>query len=373
MTPAPARPHLAARCKAAISKTAFCKNVCQTVLAALLLSGGLARAYSLSDALAEAEARPAVLAADLAAADARADLGRTRADPFALRLERSSAAQRFELAEAEARAARFTALGELGRAYTAQLQAEAEAEAARGALELSRRQVEVARIRARRGSVTALEVQEAEAALGIAAAALRAADETFALGRASLGALLSAPAQTGALEPISEAALAGPLPDLNAVLEAAAATPTLLTAQQALVTARLTSGLLDPSYSSARELEAARAAEETARAALAEAVRVQNAGVRTLYAQTAAARELYAAQGQSAAAAASRLTFQRRRFARGLISDLELREGELAAQTARLELLRSKHALVTALFDLQAVAATPLWPPEGVAAQGEGG
>ena len=73
------------------------------------------------------------------------------------------------------------------------------------------------------------------------------------------------------------------------------------------------------------------------------------------------------------AAAESRLTFQRRRFARGLISDLELREGELAAQTARLELLRSKHALVTALFDLQAAAATPLWPPEGVAAQGEGG
>ena len=74
-------------------------------------------------------------------------MARTRADPFALRLERSSAAQRFELAEAEARAARFTARGELGLAYTAQLQAAAEAEAARGAAGLSRRQVEVARIR----------------------------------------------------------------------------------------------------------------------------------------------------------------------------------------------------------------------------------
>lgn len=370
MTPAPARPHLTALGKTALSNLS--KNICKTVLAALLLSGGLASAYSLTDALAEAEARPAVLAADLAAADARADLERTRADPFALRLERTSAAQRLEFAVAEARAARFTARGELGRAYTAQLQAEAEAEAARGALELSRRQVEVARIRARRGSVTALEVQEAEAALGIAAAALRAADETFTLSRAGLGALLSTPVQTGALEPIPGAALAGPLPDLNAVLEAAAATPTLLAVQQALVTARLTSGLLDPSYSSARELAAARAAEETARATFAEAVRAQNAGVRTLYAQTAAAGELYEAQGQSTAAAESRLTFQRRRFSRGLISDLELREGELAAQTARLELLRSKHLFVTALFDLQAAAATPLWPLEGVAAQGDG-
>ena len=385
MTPAPAHPHLTALCKIALSKnickTALAKNICKTalskniyktVLAALLLSGGLASAYSLTDALAEAETRPAVLAADLAAADARADLERTRADPFALRLERSSAEQRLELAEAEARAARFTALGELGRAYTAQLQAEAEAEAARGAAELSRRQVEVARIRARRGSVTALEVQEAEAALGVSAATRRAADETLALSRTSFQALLDAPGRTDALEPIPGAALAGPLPDLNTVLGAADETPTLLAARQALVTARLTGGLLDPSYSSARELAAARAAEETARAAFAEAVRVQNAGVRTLYAQTAAAGELYEAQGQSTAAAESRLTFQRRRFARGLISDLELREGELAAQTARLELLRSKHAFVTALFDLQAAAATPLWPPEGVAAQGDG-
>lgn len=355
MTPVPARLHLAALCK--------------TALAALVLSGGGANAYSLADALAEAEARPAVRAADLAAADARADLERTRADPFALRLERTSAEQRLELAEAEAHTARFTALGELGRAYTVQLQAEAEAEAAREAAALSRRRVEVAQIRARRGSVTALEVQEAEADLGVAAATLRAADETLTLSRTSLEALLTTPARTDALEPIPDAALAEPLPDLSAVLKAAAETPTLLTAQQALVTARLTSNLLDPSYSSARELAAAHAAQETAQAAFGEAVRVQNAGVRTLYAQTAAARELYAAQTQSAAAATSRLTFQRRRFARGLISDLELRESELAAQTAQLELLRSKHLFVTALFDLQAAAAVPLWPPVDVAAQ----
>lgn len=333
------------------------------VLAALLACVGTpAFAYSLADALTEAAERPAVRAAELAAEDARADLGRTEADPFALRLERVGAAQRLELRQAEARAARFTAMSELGGAYTAQLQAEAEVAAARANESLSRRLVEVARIRARRGSVTELEVQEAEADLGVATATLRAADETLLLSRTSFQALLSTPVRTGALEPIPDAALKEPLPGVNAVLDAAAATPTLLTAQQELVLARLTSGLLDPSYSSAREIGAARAALETAQAAFAEAVRAQNALVRTLYAQTAAARELYAAQTQSTAAASARLTFQRRRFSRGLISDLELREGELAAQNAQLELLRSKHAFVAALFELQVAAATPLWP-----------
>lgn len=343
-----------------------------TALAALLLGGG-ALAYSLDDALAGADARPAVLAAELAVQDARADLGRTRADPFALRLERLNAEQRLELAEAAVSAERFTALGELGSAYTAQLQAEAEAESARANAALSRRRVEVARIRAQRGSLTELEVQEAEAELGVASAALRAADEALTLSRTVLQALLGTPLRTGELEPIPEAALAAPLPDLNTVLEAAARTPELLTAQQALVSARLASGLLDPSYSSARELAAARAAQETAQAAFSEAVRAQNAAVRTLYAQAAAARELYEAQAQSTAAAASRLLFQRRRFARGLISDLELREGELAAQNAQLELLRSKHAFVTAVFALQSAAALPLWPTGSAAGSGEGG
>lgn len=342
----------------------------RTVLATLLLSGGGALAYSLADALEGADARPAVLAADLAARDARADLERTRADPFALRLERLNAEQRLQLAEAAVNAERFAALGELGSAYTAQLQAEAEAEAARANAALSRRRVEVARIRARRGSLTDLEVQEAEADLGVAAAALRAADESLVLSRTTLQALLGTGVRTGELEPIPDAALAAPLPDLNAVLEAAARTPDLLTAQQALVSARLTSSLLDPSYSSARELAAARAAQETAQAAFSEAVRAQNAVVRTLYAEAAAARELYAAQAQSTAAAASRLLFQRRRFARGLISDLELRESELAAQNAQLELLRSKHAFVTAVFGLQSAAATPLWPTGTAASEG---
>ncbi len=331
------------------------------VLGLWSLSSGVL-AYSLTDALQSATERPAVAAAQLEIAGARDDLARTEADPFALTLEKIQAAQRLELSRARARQALYTALSELGQAYTAQLQAELETEAARENEALSRRLLEVARIRFQRGSVTELEVREAEADLNVARATRAAAEETLTLSRSSLQALLPEGSETEPLEPIPEAAAEKPLPAVTQVLQQASATPTFLGVQQALVLARLQNGLLDPSYSSAREIEAAQTALGAAQVSLAETVRTQNAQLRTLYAQTTAAQALYRAQKSAAQAARSRLSLQQDRFSRGLISDLELRQSEYTATNARLELLRAKHAYVTAVFELQAAAATELWP-----------
>ena len=321
-----------------------------------------AYAFTLTDALRSAAERPAVTAAAFEIGGAEEDLARTRADPFALTLEKTQAEQRLELTRAAANQALYTALSELGSAYTTQLQAELEAEVAREDAALSARLLEVAQIRFERGSITELEVREAEANLSVSRAALAAAEETLTLSRTSLQALLPAETETGPLEPISEASAERPLPDIAQILARAKKTPALLEVQQALVLARLQNGLLDPSYSSARELEAAQTALETAQVNLAETVRTQNAQLRTTYAETTAAQELYRAQKSAARAARSRLSFQQSRFSRGLISDLELRQSEFTATNARLELLRAKHTYVTSVFELQAAAATELWP-----------
>lgn len=330
--------------------------VCVSVFA--LASGAFA--YSLTDALKVAATRPAVEAARMSLEDARAELERTTTDPFALKPEKTAAEQRLALGEAELKAAHYAAVSEIGVAYTARLQAELENRAARADEALSRRLVEVAEIRLRRGSVTELEVREAEAALGVAVASRRAAAETLTLTRSRLAALL--PEGAARLEPISTWTVERPLPDVRTVLAGADGTPALLSLRQAVTTARLNRNLLDPSYSSARDISAAETALETATTGLSETTRSVRADLQTRYAEAAAAQGLYRAQRTTSGAAQSRLTSQQRRFGRGLISDLELRQTEYAATTARLEMMRAKHLYVTTLLELQAAAATPLWP-----------
>lgn len=333
------------------------------VVATLLLgthSG--AYAYSLADALETASTRPAVEAADLELADARAELARTNADPFALRLEKTAARQQLALSEARVTETYYAAVRELGTAYTAQLQAELEQGAARANEALSSRLLEVARIRLRRGSVTELEVREAEAVLGVAEATRRAAEETLILTRTDLRALLPADASVAQLEPIPTWTVERPLPSVLVVLQGAETTTAILGLQQAVSSARLNLSLLDPSYSSARELETADTVLGAAQTNLAEATRTLYTQLRTLYAQTGAAQQLYRAQRTTSAAAQSRLAFQRSRFSRGLISELELRQTEFAATSAQLEMMRAKHLYVTSLLEVQAAAATPLWP-----------
>lgn len=317
-------------------------------------------AYTLDDALANARSRPSVVAAAQAQTVSQADFARTRADPFALKLDRALAQQAFTLSEVKAAEAYYAALSEIGSAYANQLQAVLEQRAALANEALSRRQASVARIRFSRGSITQVEVDEAEAVLGVATAGREASDKALTFARNALGALLPVNDSVGQLEPIPDEAVARALPDIDAVLSATAKTSALLSLQQEASLARISASLLDPSYSSVREIDAADTVLKTATAVYLETTRTLFAEVRTLYAETSAAQELFQAQQASAAAAQTRLLLQRQRFGRGLLSDLELKQAEFDAMSAQLEMTRAKTTFVTSLLELQATSALPL-------------
>lgn len=335
-----------------------------TLLASTLLLAVLGQgfAYTLEDALENARGRPTVVAAEQALTVARADLARTQADPFALRLDKTQAQQTFSLSQVQARQAYYTALSEIGSAYATQLQAVLEQRAALASEALARRQASVARIRLARGSATEVEVREAQAALEVASAQREASDRALTFARNTLGALLPTGQDIGQLEPIADPAVLHPLPPIETILGATAKTSDLLGLQQAITLARVSASLLDPSYSSAREIQAADTALQTATATYLETTRTVFAEVRTLYGETSAAQKLFQAQSASADAAQSRMQLQRQRFARGLISDLELKQAEYDTMSVTLEATRAKTTFITSLLQLQATSALPLWP-----------
>lgn len=343
-------------------KSRFAPHPKRLVSTLLLVALGAAQAYTLDDALRHAQSWPTVVVAEQELAAAREDLDRTVSDPFALRLDKVQAQQRVALSDVKVDESYLTAISEIGTAYAAQLQALSEQQTARASEALSRRLLEVAQVRQERGSATGVEVREAEAALEVARAVRHAADETLIFARNTLRGILPLEAEVGTLEPIAQTAIVRPLPPISAVLSAATKTTALLTLQQAVTLARLNLSLLDPSYSSAREIEAANTALETANSTFTETTRTRFAEVRTLYAQTSAAQELYLAQQRSTRAAKSRLRLQQERFALGLASELELNQSELDTMNVQLETMRAKHNYVTSLLQLQTLAAMPLWP-----------
>ncbi len=335
-----------------------------TALASTLLFGvtGQALAYSLEDALTQARSRPSVVAAEQALVVARADLARTRSDPFALKLDKATAQQALALSQVQARQAFYTSQSEIGSAYAAQLQAALEQQASLTNEELQRREVSVARIRFARGSITEVEVSEAEAALEVATAEREARDRALTFARNTIGALLPIGADPGALEPISDALLGTSLPPIERVLDATAKTADLLSLQQAVALARISASLLDPSYSSTREIQDADTALQSATAAYLEATRTAFAEVRTLYGEAAAAQKLYQAQRANVAAAQARMQLQQQRFDRGLISDLELKQSEYNTLSVEVEAAQAKTTFITTLLQLQATSALPLLP-----------
>ena len=213
-------------------------------------------------------------------------------------------------------------------------------------------------------SATEVEVGEAEAALEVATAQREATDRTLTFARNTLGALLPLDQSVGQLEPIANTVIEKPLPRIEMILDATAQTSPLLSLQQAITLARVGTSLLDPSYSSAREIQTADTTLKTATATYLDTTRTVFAEVRTLYGETSAAQKLFQAQQASAAAAQTRLQLQRQRFDRGLIADLELKQAEYDTMSIALEATRAKTSFITSLLQLQTTSALPLWPLE---------
>ncbi len=325
-------------------------------LVALLAVAATAAAQTApADAMAAADARPAVVDAERALADARADLRRTDADPLALRLDRLQATQAVALAEAELRVARFGAYQEIGAAYMDALEATAQRALAAQAADLAERSAEIAAIRAERGAATDLDVRDAENDLAGARSDLAAARDGETLARTNLASLLGVAADDlGTLAELPDAWVATPTPDPDALVARLEETPTVLRAAQGLEVARTARDLLDPAYAAAQDLEDADSRIAGAETGLAEARRALAIAVRSLVDRVASARERLDVARDALANARDRDAVDRSRLDAGLISDVAYERTRLATTQADLAALQAEHAVVRAALTLQA-------------------
>jgi outer membrane protein TolC len=329
------------------------------VILALISLGSLAlaQALTLEEALARAEARTAVVNAQLELIEAENALARTLADPLALRPERLQAEQRLALGRVDYEQARYDAQLEIAQTYTQVLQAEWQITLAEKAREVSEQALEVARIRFERGSAIELEVGDAVIALEEAENNLRAAREGLALARTNLQGLLGL--EIDALAPIFDLEALS-LPPLTEVLSGLARHPQLLETAQGHELAALNVELLDPAYAPRVEIAAAELQLEQAESFALEVQRGLELQARGLYNQVETAAQTWAIEEEALANAEVRLALERQRLEAGLIAEISYRQSELNAMQAELAALQAEHGYLLALLELQAATLVPL-------------
>ena len=330
---------------------------------------------TLQEALRSAVNRTEVVTAGLELQDALAALSRTEGDPAALRPELVGALQRVALAEAEHEAAYYRALQEITDAYTSLLEAVQQVALAEGSVALAEQALTIAQIRAERGSATPLDVQDAQVDLEDARNSLRAVQEGQGLAESNLEGILGRAVDADALEPPPEGGLVT-LPALEDALEASQAHPDLLGVEQGLELAQMNVDLLDPSYASRSQIDAAQTQLDTAQEGFREAQRGSGLGVRNLYLAAQNAAETYRTRLEGVANADARLERERQRLEAGLIPEIAYNQAELDNRRAQLGALEARHDYLNALLELQAstlleVPGLDAWGIEG--RSGEGG
>jgi outer membrane protein TolC len=316
-------------------------------------------AAGLDDLLATVDGRVGVITAALELDEAERALARTEADPLALRLDLTRARQAVELAEAEARAARFDALAEVAGAWARVRETELQVELAAAARDLSARAVDIARLRAERGSATRLDVEEAETSLEDADKNLAAARDGLALARADLAGLTGHDGPVD-LQPLERERLERALPE-DAVFEAALESlPTLLQIAHGVELAGIGVELLDPSFASRAQIEQAETQLAQAEAGAAEARRGLALRTRALLNAVVTARETDRIARDALTQALEREAIEVRRFEAGLIAEIALEQARLTTRQAELRAVQAEHGLMLALLDLQAGTLVPL-------------
>lgn len=328
------------------------------VLASLVLLTSLlyatAHATTLPEALEQAERRSGVIRAGMVLADVERTLTRTESDPLALRIDRVQARQAVELAEAELRDARYDAYLEIAEAYVRVLQLERQVVLTEAGLELATRSLDIARIRRERGGATELDVREAENDLAEAVSGVSSARQGLALARRSFEGLTGLDGSE--LEPVPEALVATPTPELGELRERMDGAPTLLQAVQGLELARVARDLLDPSYASRSQIDDAELQVAQAEEGATEAHRGLDLQLRGLVDQVASAREALEIARDALANALEREAVERARLEAGLIAEIAFDQVRLATQQAQLATATAEHDLLVALLRLQGEA-----------------
>ena len=341
--------------------------IATVVVVASILTAGLAQVTppspqgtaGLDELLATVDGRVGVVTAQLDLDEAERALARTEADPLALRLDLTRARQAVALAEAEAQAARLDALAEVAGAWARVRETELQVALAAAARDLSARALDIARLRADRGSATRLDVEEAATGLEDAEKNLAAARDGLALARADLAGLTGHHGPVD-LQPLGRDRLERALPE-DAVFEAALeGLPTLLQIAHGVELAGIGVELLDPSFASRAQIEQAETQLAQAEAGAAEARRGLALRTRALLNAVTTARETDRIARDALAQALEREAIEARRFEAGLIAEIALEQTRLTTRQAELRAVQAEHGLLVALLDLQAGTLVPL-------------
>ncbi len=316
----------------------------------------IAAALDYQEALDLAGARPPVLAARVELADAQTQFARVRAEPTALRLERLKARQRLDLAAAELRLARVRAAAEIGRAYTGVLSAQRWHAVSRQVADVARRAYEIARLRYVKGGISRQDLRQAELEWREAQDRAREADEALDLAWSQLVSLLGPQVRGQALSDPPRPLV----PGLNAVFYSLWEHPERLRAWHGVQLAETARALLDPSYATPAQIEAAELRIEQAKAALREVERGLELRAKQLW-QTVGERERGWRQAQDRLGQATRdLEIAKKRYASGLIAQIAYARVLLGELTAGAEAAQAYYDFLAAVWDLAEASSCPL-------------
>lgn len=332
------------------------------LILSLLLLAAQAAALDYAEALSAAAGRPGAVSAQLQLINADAEFIRTEADPLALRSDRTQARQELESAEAALEQARREAVTEITEAYFAVLTAREQLALAQFGNELARTGLEIAEIRLANGSATELDLRDARAALDEATAGLHTAESGIRLAVSNLEGMIGRDVDPEELEPVP-ASWRPPLPDLDTVLAGITRVPQFLEVEHGLELAGMAVDMLDPSYASESQIEAARTRLESTEQLVAEARRGFRLQARNLHLQAQDAQARLTVQEDVLANARERHGFERQRLEGGLISEIAFRQSQLELLQAELAFLSAESDAFTSILRLSAETLVPLDGP----------
>ena len=281
---------------------------------------------------------------------ARRDLDRAEADPLALRIPVLQAEQAVTQARQALRAAELQAQDSGADAYARALEAQSAVLLAEEQLALAQTRAEATQIRFEAGASTSLDVDQAQNALNGAQRALADAEEERALAFSQLASLLGL---AGEPLTLSETVPVGTVPPLRNVLEGLSDNTQIVSAQQAAALAEAQLAAVNNAFSARSEIDAASDTLSNAQTRLIETRRSLELGVRQSYNAVASAQNRVQGAQADLKAAQDTLDAQQIRFDAGSISQLELAQSEIEAQTAANALESARHALGDALRQLE--------------------
>lgn len=317
-------------------------------LAALAFSAQtLAQNVTLESALAKAKDQATVISAQVELADAKANLQRVLSDPLLTKPTKVQAEHRVETAEANLKRTTAQAQNNITSAYAQVLEANAQVRLAQKALELSQRGLEVAQIRQRNGSGTQLDVRNAQNRLEDSQKNLSAAENGAALAQSSLRSLIGAFQNLAALPNVEQ-------PGNAVIKELLAQNPDVLGSRQRIELAQMQVELLDPSYASRADIDAAKARAEQAAQGGKELERGITLQYDSLYQQVQNAAKNLQVQSAALTNARETQTNDKKRLDSGLISGLTYLQTELATLQSELSALQARGNYLRAIYGLYA-------------------